>query len=189
MSSDVPDRKAALRAAVLAARARRSDADRDAAETALARHGVATWRSATTVAAYLSFGTEPPTRRLVDDLAAEGVDVLVPVITGAVLEWARHDGPASLATGPLGIPQPTGHPLGPEALTRADVVVVPALSVDRAGHRLGRGRGYYDRALAAVTAPLVAVIYDDELVDEVPVERHDQSVGAVLRPGGLTSLS
>jgi 5-formyltetrahydrofolate cyclo-ligase len=49
---------------------------------------------------------------------------------------------------------------------------------------LGRGRGYYDRALTAVAAPVVAVGYDDELVDAVPIEPHDQRVQAMLRPAG-----
>jgi 5-formyltetrahydrofolate cyclo-ligase len=74
-------------------------------------------------------------------------------------------------------------------LAAASVVVVPALSVDRDGNRLGRGRGYYDRALSDIKAPVVAVVYDDELIDVVPAEPHDRRVDAVLRPRGLTSSS
>ena len=63
----------------------------------------------------------------------------------------------------------------PTALADATVVFVPALAVDRAGVRLGRGAGFYDRSLplAAPAARLVAVVRDDELVDEVPAEPHD----------------
>jgi 5-formyltetrahydrofolate cyclo-ligase len=74
-------------------------------------------------------------------------------------------------------------------LAQAAIVVVPALSVDRRGNRLGRGRGYYDRALSDLAGSVVAVVYDDELIDEVPAEPHDRRVDAVLQPRGLTSSS
>jgi 5-formyltetrahydrofolate cyclo-ligase len=66
------------------------------------------------------------------------------------------------------------------------VVVVPALAVARDGARLGRGGGYYDRALQHVRADavLVALVFDDELLDELPVEAHDQPVSAVVTPSG-----
>ena len=55
------------------------------------------------------------------------------------------------------------------------MVLVPALAVDRAGNRLGRGGGSYDRALARVgpLIPVIALLYDDELLDQVPAEQHD----------------
>ena len=80
----------------------------------------------------------------------------------------------------------------PRPIGTADVVVVPALAVDRDGVRLGRGGGYYDRALrhARADAVLVAVVFDDELVDELPAEPHDRRVhrgrDAVRRLAGAT---
>ena len=69
-------------------------------------------------------------------------------------------------------------------MTRADVVLVPALAVDGRGSRLGRGGGSYDRALARVfgLVPTIALLYDDELLDHVPAEPHDRAVRAVARP-------
>jgi 5-formyltetrahydrofolate cyclo-ligase len=69
-------------------------------------------------------------------------------------------------------------------VTSADLVIVPALAVDRDGRRLGRGGGSYDRALARVgpAVPTVALIYDDELLDEVPAGRLDQRVRLAARP-------
>jgi 5-formyltetrahydrofolate cyclo-ligase len=71
----------------------------------------------------------------------------------------------------------------------ADVVLVPALAVDPAGNRLGRGGGSYDRALARARADaaLVAVLHDGEMVERVPVQPHDIPVGAALLPGGCWS--
>jgi 5-formyltetrahydrofolate cyclo-ligase len=189
VTGDVQTRKEQLRADVLATRASMSEATRTAAGVAIARRGLAAWSGLATVAAYVSLGFEPSSRQLVDGLAAHGVHVLLPVVDGDVLDWAAYIGPAELTTGRLGITEPTGERLGPAALADADVVVVPALAVDRVGNRLGRGRGYYDRALLGVTARIVAVVYDAELLDQVPAEPHDRRVDAVLRPAGLSSSS
>jgi 5-formyltetrahydrofolate cyclo-ligase len=181
---DVHTAKDALRSAILAARSARGDVERASAGDRFAGIGVARWGSARAVAAYLSFGSEPPTRQLLESLARAGVEVLVPVVVGELLEWVVFD-PAHLpAPGALGIPEPTGPRLGAEALARVDAVLVPALAADRRGNRLGRGRGYYDRALASVAAQVVAVVYDDELLASVPAEPHDRQVDAILTPSG-----
>jgi 5-formyltetrahydrofolate cyclo-ligase len=189
VTDDVPARKAKQRVAIMTARKRMTGADRGLAGEAIATHGLAQWHGAGTIAAYLSVRTEPPTGALLDSLAANGTRLLLPVIDGAGLDWAVYDGSRTVTAGPLGISEPIGPRLGPDAVLEAEVVVVPAFAVDRSGHRLGRGRGYYDRTLVGVSAPIVAVLYDAELVEEVPYEPHDHRVDAVLRPAGFTSLS
>jgi 5-formyltetrahydrofolate cyclo-ligase len=78
-----------------------------------------------------------------------------------------------------------------EAVADAAVILVPALAVDLAGVRLGRGAGYYDRSLgwADSAAKLVAVVRDDELVDRLPGEEHDVRLTHALTPArGLVAL-
>jgi 5-formyltetrahydrofolate cyclo-ligase len=183
---DVPQRKAALREAVLAARRALSADTRVSASAALAAAAIEEWAGADCVAAYLSFGDEPPTHELIEGFVGRGVRVLLPVIDGERLDWAQYSRPDEVVEGPLGIAEPTGPRLGADALHDADVVIVPALAVDRNGRRLGRGRGYYDRVLGGVTAPTAAVLYDDELVDLVPVEAHDRTVMSILQPSGVS---
>jgi 5-formyltetrahydrofolate cyclo-ligase len=141
----------------------------------------------TTVAAYVSFGAEPPTAELLRQLSAAGSEILLPVVEPDGLHWARYAGPDEMVAGPFGVPEPIGTRLPPGAVTDAGTVFVPALAVDRPGNRLGRGGGYYDRALAGIRAQVVAVIYDDELIDTVPHEAHDRAVDAMLRPQGLST--
>ncbi|MDP9461630.1 MAG: 5-formyltetrahydrofolate cyclo-ligase, partial [Actinomycetota bacterium] len=88
--------------------------------------------------------------------------------------------------GRFGLLEPLGPRLGPTAIGTADVIVVPALAVARDGVRLGRGGGYYDRALrhSRPDAVVVALVHDDELVDELPAEPHDHRVNAVVTPSG-----
>jgi 5-formyltetrahydrofolate cyclo-ligase len=138
-----------------------------------------------TVAAYYSIGTEPGTHGLVYALWKRGSYVLLPLLRAdGDLDWASYEGPDSLVAGPRGLRQPAEPPRGVDAVARADAVIVPALAVDRAGRRLGRGGGSYDRALARVgpLIPLIALLYDGELVDHVPAEPHDVRVRAVARP-------
>jgi 5-formyltetrahydrofolate cyclo-ligase len=104
--------------------------------------------------------------------------------TGSDLGWAVDTG--RLAPGRFGLLEPVGPRLGATAIGAAEVVVVPAVAVDRDGTRLGRGGGYYDRALrlARPDAVVVALVYDDELVDRLPRLEHDRPVTAVVTPSG-----
>ena len=184
--------KAALRRRITLVRERRTPAEREHAEARLAAHGVPAWRGLKVVAGHAAVGSEPPTRALLDGLRAAGVTVWLPVIDGerldgAGLDWAPYEGWDLLVAGPFGLHEPAGPRLGPDAPARADLVLVPALAVDGHGHRLGRGGGFYDRALAGVDVPVVAVVYDDERVDTVVTEPHDVPVDAVISPAmGLT---
>jgi 5-formyltetrahydrofolate cyclo-ligase len=144
-----------------------------------------------TVAAYYSIGTEPDSRSLVFALYKRGTYVLLPVLRpDGELDWASYEGPESMVPGPRGLLEPDQARRGVDTIRRADAVLVPALAVDSSGHRLGRGGGSYDRALARVgpLIPLIALLYDGELAGEVPAEPHDVRVRAVAQPGGIQEL-
>ena len=192
---DVPgiaEEKAALRSRLLAARAGLSAAQRTEAARAIrdALLDRPELQMAGTVAAYYSIGTEPDTRGLVYALWKRGSYVLLPRLRpDGDLDWASYEGPDSLVPGPRGLLEPAEPPRGVDAVARADAVLVPALAVDRAGNRLGRGGGSYDRALARVglLVPLIALVYDGEIVDRVPAEPHDVKVRAAVSPAaGMT---
>jgi 5-formyltetrahydrofolate cyclo-ligase len=178
--------KAALRERVLDRRRARSAADRAAAAAAVATALLRGLAEVRTFAAFAPDEIEPGAGRLPAAYTQLGARVLLPIVApeGRELSWAVDTG--RLAPGRFGLLEPVGPRLGSTAIGTADVVVVPALAVDRAGVRLGRGGGYYDRALvhARPDAVLVAVVFDDELVDELPAERHDRRVSAVVTPSG-----
>jgi 5-formyltetrahydrofolate cyclo-ligase len=125
------------------------------------------------VALYLSFATEPGTGPLIEWLAGQRVRTLAPTMQpDADLGWMEV---------------PDGAPLGLDAITDAEVILVPALAVDLRGHRLGRGGGSYDRALTRVGPhqTVLAVVHDDEVLDAVPFEPHDRMVDGALTPSGV----
>jgi 5-formyltetrahydrofolate cyclo-ligase len=179
--------KARLRGRILAARAELSAGEREEGGRSLrdALLELPEMGMAGTVAAYYSVDAEPETRKLVYALWKRGTYVILPVLLpDGDLDWASYEGPDSLVKGTRGLLEP-GEPVrGAEAVARADLVLVPALAVDRAGNRLGRGGGSYDRALARVapSIPVIAILYDDEQVDSVPAEPHDRRVNAIARP-------
>jgi 5-formyltetrahydrofolate cyclo-ligase len=188
-------RKAALRREVLARRVAMTPDDRAAAGRSLRDLLLAEpeTQMAGAIAAYVSVGTEPDTRGLIFALWKRGSYVLLPLVRpDGELDWASYEGPDSLAPAAYGLLEPTEPPRGVIAITSADLVLVPALAADRAGNRLGRGRGYYDRALARVGPAVrtVALLYDGELRDSVPSGPGDTPVRAAAQPGGgLTPLS
>jgi 5-formyltetrahydrofolate cyclo-ligase len=178
--------KAALREQHRARRSTRPRAEREAASAAVTAALLRGLSRVRTFAAYVPEETEPGHGRIPAAFTQLGARVLLPVVppSGSQLAWAVDTG--RLTPGRHGLLEPMGPRLGPTAIGTADVVVLPALGVDRRGVRLGRGGGYYDRALLHVRpdAVLVAVVFDDEFVDELPDEPHDRRVTAVVTPSG-----
>lgn len=179
--------KQVLRARLRDVRRARSGTGDAADAEALARAALALPEvaAARIVAAYLSRPGEPATGRLLATLRARGVPVLLPVVLAdRDLDWVLDDG--SRVEGLLpGLAEAGGERLGPAAVGRADVVLVPALAVDPAGRRLGQGGGSYDRALARRRPGVLAValLHDHELVPgPVPVEPHDVTVDVAVTP-------
>ncbi|MFC9053044.1 5-formyltetrahydrofolate cyclo-ligase [Streptomyces anthocyanicus] len=189
--------KGLLRRDLLAARNRMTPDDVRESADALARRtlGLPEVAGAHAVAAYVSVGAEPGTLALLDALRARGVRVLLPaLLPDNDLDWGEYTGEGSLARvrhgGRMELFEPAGERLGPEAVTRADVVLLPGVAVDGRGLRLGRGGGSYDRVLARLETAgarpaLLVLLYDGEVVEHVPAEPHDRPVDAVVTPSGV----
>ncbi|KOX38968.1 MULTISPECIES: 5-formyltetrahydrofolate cyclo-ligase [Streptomyces] len=194
--ADEPDKRT-LRRDFLAARNRLTPDDLREAADALARRalGLPEVAGAHAVAAYVSVGAEPGTLALLDALRARGVRVLLPaLLPDNDLDWGEYTGRDSLTRvrhgGRMELSEPAGERLGPDAVTRADVVLLPGVAVDGRGLRLGRGGGSYDRVLARLEAAgarpaLLVLLYDREVVERVPAEPHDRPVDAVVTPSGV----
>jgi 5-formyltetrahydrofolate cyclo-ligase len=154
------------------------------------------------VAAYQPLRTEPGSDELLAELHVAGYQVIVPyLLPDRDLDWLpwRPDRPADgTATDQIADAPAEAHgastpaeALGPAAIGTAALVLVPALAVDRAGHRLGRGGGSYDRALGRVPAGTVvaALLFPGELVDRVPTDPWDRPVTALVSPAGWLELT
>ncbi len=192
MVEDVDAQKRALRAELRERRRIRTSTERTEESASLTRNLMALVErhGASFLAAYLSMTDEPNTRDFLRWTQTRGTRVLIPVSRAdGLLDWAPYDGAAE-DIDVLGMPTPTSELLGPIAINRVDLILVPAACVDRTGMRMGWGMGYFDKTLGSMEAcpPVYAVIFDDELVDSVPRERHDMPVDGVVSPSGIVTF-
>ena len=132
-----------------------------------------------TLMAYWPLNDEVDIRVLLDDLVAQGVTVLLPrVVSETSMELRRYTGRTDLTEGAFGIMEPVGEVFTDFAAV--DTVLVPGMAFDASGHRLGRGRGYYDRFLTAHPHIYkIGVCFDFQQVPEVPVDSLDVAVDEV----------
>jgi 5-formyltetrahydrofolate cyclo-ligase len=137
------------------------------------------------VACFISFGDEPSTNIFLKHCQFdEKVALFVPRVSGDDLEWVPFD--EDQARHPLGMNEPLGEAAD---LTEVDLMVVPALAVDLSGNRLGRGRGFYDRALAKINAAkTVVVVHDDEVFVSVPAGILDAPVQVIFTCSEIIEL-
>lgn len=187
--------KESLRTELLAARRATARSVREAESERLCRHLDETVGGARTVAAYVPIGAEPGTPEMLDVLSQLCQTVLLPVTSTGPdgehlpLRWGHYRS-GQLVAGRFGLQEPAEPWLAATALGQAQVVLVPALAVDRHGVRLGRGGGFYDRSLplCAAGARLVAVVWDGEVMETLPSEAHDIRMTHALTPSGLIAL-
>jgi 5-formyltetrahydrofolate cyclo-ligase len=147
-------------------------------------------REIESMSAYLSAADEPNIRPFLNWAAERGIRTLLPITReDGLLDWAVGDGSSEML-GREGMPEVVGEVLSPLALGDVDVVIAPAAAVDRSGVRMGWGRGYYDKTLGSMAKrpPVYAVIFDAELVDELPRERHDQPVDGIITPSRILTF-
>ena len=153
------------------------------------------------ILAYYSLPDEVNTHLLIDDLVAEGKTVLLPkVIDDETMVLCHYTGEASLSEGAFHIMEPIGEPFA--AYEQIDIALIPGVAFDAHGHRLGRGKGYYDRFLRTMgtrtmgTVPTVrseanyrgtvpsvrtiGVCFDFQKVSEGPVDVYDIPVDEVI---------
>lgn len=137
-------------------------------------------KAAKVVMLYNALPDEVDTRRLIDVLRDEGKTVLLPVVLdGQHMEVRPYKGADAMHSGAFHIREPEGEAF--TQLRHIDVAIVPGMAFDPAGHRLGRGRGYYDRFLPHIPqAYKIGVCFNFQLVDQVPVDTTDVKMDEVV---------
>lgn len=137
--------------------------------------------SARTILLYCALPDEVQTESLMNELAAQGKTVLLPkVIDDSTMELRRYTGKKDLSPGAFSIMEPSGERFTDYAAI--DIAIIPGMAFDSRGHRLGRGKGYYDRFLSLLTSKTIKIglCFPWQLVDDVPTDKNDISMDCVI---------
>ena len=148
------------------------------------------WLEARRVGLFAGLPGEPDTRPLFSMLRGMGKEVFLPrCLADGGLEMAGVADWSALRPGRFGIPEPPdGAPCQP--LSMLDLILVPGVAFDPFGGRLGRGGGFYDRAVAAGDGGgrRLGVGFAFQLVERVPVREHDRGVAGLLTERSLAPV-
>jgi 5-formyltetrahydrofolate cyclo-ligase len=134
------------------------------------------------IASYWPMANEPDTSEFNNWVELIGKTLITPRLIGQDLEFAG----GATTSGSFGIQEPGGEAV---PLSTADLILVPALAVDASGQRLGKGQGYYDRALEGIqTSSCYAVVFESEIFDRIPTESHDFPVNGAVTPSAIRNF-
>lgn len=172
---DIADNKSQLRKLYRSQRA-----DRFLPESWLHILSASEFSSAKNVASYHSYGFEPETNDINQKLISDGKNLFLPRLKeNNELEWVAWNGSDDNLTRNGNFFEPIGDVIK----ANFDVIILPALHIDRVGNRLGQGGGSYDRALKESRAFKIALLHYGELTSELlPVQSHDEKVDAAATP-------
>lgn len=149
-------------------------------EQTMPNDSLPTEENRTTILLYHSLPDEVNTLPLIRQLHAEGHTVLLPTVVGSNLELHAYTGDTDLTTSAnFGIAESTG-PLFTD-YTNIDLAIIPGMAFTPDGHRLGRGKGYYDRLLPQLSCKKIGLAFPFQIVDHIPCESHDIKMDMVVR--------
>lgn len=179
--------KKTLRREIMAARDEIAEDERAAGSLAIARrlYSLTHFSRAATLMIFVPFGSEVDTAPVFNEALARGMRVLVPrtipaerkMVPSRVLDWEED-----LRPGAYGIREPVQEALRPVSPLEIDLLLVPGVAFDSSGNRLGYGGGYYDRFFARLRpeTPLVAPVFDLQVLPSVPVDPWDRPVDMII---------
>ena len=129
--------------------------------------------SATTVLLYHSLPDEVQTHAFVEKWHKQK-KVLLPVVVGDILELRHYTGKSCLQEGSFHIEEPSGENY--TNYQEIELAIIPGISFDKKGHRLGRGKGYYDKLLPLLASYNIGICYQFQALEKIPTENFDQTM-------------
>jgi len=172
--------KQSIRQELLLRRISHNRAEEDSKKIAERFAGLPQLKKAKNIFLYYPHKNEVDTRFIIKKLLKNGsFNLFLPKVSEDQLLPVKVSDLSGLKKGYAGIMEPEGEVYSPEDI---DIVVVPAVAFDLKGHRLGYGKGYYDRFLKEINALTVGVAYDFQIIDKLPVEQHDVPVELIITP-------
>jgi 5-formyltetrahydrofolate cyclo-ligase len=186
VSRAVLDEKARIRKVVLGVRDALAPETRAAKDSLIKKRlrSLPQFIHAQTIFFFASFRSEVSTGPLMEESLKRGKRVVVPRVDrdSRTLELYEITAFSELVPGYMGIPEPDVAEERRRDINDADLVIMPGAAFDRQGNRLGYGGGYYDRLLSGLSksVPLIAVAYEEQIIESVPFGPHDIKVHTLV---------
>jgi 5-formyltetrahydrofolate cyclo-ligase len=142
------------------------------------------YKKARSLLLFASFRSEVSTTPIIRHALNDGKRVCLPRVNRAErkLDLFYINGIEDLESGYMGIPEPVEAPERKVSPGEMDLIMMPGIAFDSEGGRLGYGGGYYDRLIGGMERrpPLVAVAYEEQILEKIPVEEHDIRVDVII---------
>lgn len=139
------------------------------------------YKKAKSVFVFISYKSEVDTRRIIEDILADGKKLLVPLVKGSEMIAVEVKGIDDLEPNKMGILEPKSG----DEVTDVDLTITPGLAFDKRGYRLGYGGGYYDKFFAKVDTIRMGIGYSDQYVESLVHEDYDKALEYLLTEEGL----
>lgn len=138
------------------------------------------WGNADTILLYHSLADEVNTTELISLAHAQNKHVFLPTVVRDDLELHLFTGDEGMHEGCFSIKESDGPILTSDKYSEIQLAIIPGMGFDLDGHRLGRGKGYYDRLLTQLHTHTIGLAFPFQLFESLPVESHDKNVEMVL---------
>jgi len=135
------------------------------------------FRNAKSIGAYYSIGSEVRTQDILQEVLKSGKEVSLPKVVKKDLVFKKINSISDLEQGNFSVMEPKDYC---EDVKKIEVVIVPAISLTREGHRLGYGFGYYDRYLSAKKPKTIALSYSKQIIRSFPYSDHDVRIDCMV---------
>eukprot|EP00029_Vermamoeba_vermiformis_P012542 TRINITY_DN7389_c0_g1_i1.p1 TRINITY_DN7389_c0_g1~~TRINITY_DN7389_c0_g1_i1.p1 ORF type:complete len:208 (-),score=20.55 TRINITY_DN7389_c0_g1_i1:31-654(-) len=157
------------------------------------------YKKAKYIGVYLHTPKEAPTNKIIEDILRPGSNkvLFVPQVTGPTMKMVRIYSAEDLNSLPMNkwnIREPTDDVPREEAveLGQLDLLIIPGVAFDTNGHRLGRGKGYYDKFIYTLEARMqqlgrknpftIGLAFNEQLMPNIPMEEHDKILDMIITP-------
>ncbi len=180
--SPIPEDKARVRSAMLDRRARLNSREIAAKARAISKNLLARPEifGALDIALYCAVRGEVPTLECYRKLRARAGRIYFPRVKGKTgLEFVKVDHEGQLKKGAFDVLEPEPN-LKAAALKNIQAMVIPGVAFDIHGHRLGWGKGFYDRLLKGFKGSRIALAYDFQILEEIPATKRDARVDVII---------
>ncbi|MBX9976897.1 MAG: 5-formyltetrahydrofolate cyclo-ligase [Alphaproteobacteria bacterium] len=132
-------------------------------------------------ALYYPFGAEASPIKILEYLLTNGYPVALPKMQGETITFAPYSRDVSLLKNNFGFYEPDSH-----KSTHPDIIIMPLLCFDSTGHRLGYGKGHYDKTIDLISPSkcphLIGLAYSCQEINILPFEPHDKKLNVILLP-------